>query len=419
MQSAATSSTTDDRFPGRFMAGGSRNRRIGRPLQRSTGITVPDQQLLDRIGRALMERDEPAAALVAAIRRDSSDPTRVTMPQFKKALESGVDAVPDCPDALRAFFDVVDNAPDWVDFDLVNAGARVYRSYGPNVRDVMADLSLIGGYRFGGPPDLLVKTHLLAGAGALRRMGETVHWSTSVSEHDGLRRGREGFQLTVHVRLMHALVNHKYETNGRWDTDQWGLPINQADQGFTLGLFSSVLLHGLRHLGVRVTDEDSRAIMHLWKYVGWLMGVHDDFLRDVEIEQDYLQYHFLLTQGPLTSAGPQLANAIIDAERGLRFSNFPKLRSSYAHFRRLSMLRYFLGQESMRELQLPPTPPVAAIPVVAANLVRYHLLTRTAMGRKWVQSWGEAKRSRVVQSHYGPAAARELAPLPVGAAQAS
>ena len=52
----------------------------------------------------------------------------------------------------------------------------------------MADLSLIGGYRFGGPPDLLVKTGLLAGAGALRRMGETVHWSTAISENDGLRR---------------------------------------------------------------------------------------------------------------------------------------------------------------------------------------------------------------------------------------
>ena len=34
------------------MAGEARNRRIGRPLQNSTGITEPDPQLLDRIGRA-------------------------------------------------------------------------------------------------------------------------------------------------------------------------------------------------------------------------------------------------------------------------------------------------------------------------------------------------------------------------------
>jgi len=400
------------RYPNRFMAGEPRNKRIGEPLQRSTGITTPDPQLIDRIGRALMERDEPGAALVKAIRRDSNDPTRVTMPQFNTALESGLEAVPDCPDELRRFFDIVEATPDWVDFDLINAGARAYRSYGPNVRDVMADLSLIGGYRFGGPPDLLVKTGLLAGAGALRRMGETVHWSTAVTEHDGMRRGGEGFKLTVHVRLMHALVNHQYEINGKWDIDQWGLPINQADQGWTLGLFSSILLRGLRRLGVRVTPDDSKAVMHLWKYVGWLMGVDDDFLRDNESEQDRLQYHFLLSQGPLSSAGPELANAIVDAERGLHFPSLPRLRGAYAHFRRLSMLQFFLGKESMRELQLPPTPPLAAVPVVAANTVRYRILARTPKGRELVQHWGERTRSRVVQSHFGPAAARELAPLP-------
>ena len=59
------------------------------------------------------------------------------MGQFNAALASGVDAVADCPDALRAFFDVVEDTPEWVDFDLINAGAKAYRSYGPNVRDVM------------------------------------------------------------------------------------------------------------------------------------------------------------------------------------------------------------------------------------------------------------------------------------------
>lgn len=405
---------TPAKYPSRFMAGEARNRRIGRPLQNSTGITEPDPQLLDRIGRALMERDEPAAALVAAFRRPSDDPDRVTMRQFNTALESGVDAVPDCPEALRTFFAIVEDTPDWVDFDLINAGAKAYRSYGRNVRDVMADLCLIGGYRFGGPPDLLVLTGLLSGSGALKRMGETVHWSTAVTEHDGMRRDEDGFKLTVHVRLMHSLVDHAYETNGRWDTDQWGLPVNQADQGFTLGLFSAVLLRGLRRLGVRVTDAESLAMMHLWKYVGWLMGVSDDFLRDTEAEQDRLQYHLLLSQGPLTSAGPKLANAIVDAERRQHFPNLPRLRSGYAHFRRLSMLRFFLGEDGMRELELPRTSPVAAFAVIAANVVRYQVLTRTSKGREMVQHWGERSRSLVLHSHFGSNDAK-VAPLPLSA----
>lgn len=396
------------------MAGEARNRRIGRPLQNSTGIIEPDPQLLDRIGRALTERDEPAAALVAAFRRPSDDPARVTMRQFNTALESGVDSVPDCPEALRSFFAIVEDTPDWVEFDLINEGAKAYRSYGRNVRDVMADLCLIGGYRFGGPPDLLVLTGLLSGSGALKRMGETVHWSTAVTEHDGMRREADGFKLTVHVRLMHALVDHAYETNGRWDTDQWGLPVNQADQGFTLGLFSAVLLRGLRRLGVRVTDAESLAMMHLWKYVGWLMGVNDDFLRDTEAEQDRLQYHLLLSQGPLTSAGPKLANAIVDAERRQHFPNLPRLRSGYAHFRRLSMLRFFLGEDGMRELELPRTSPVAAYAVIAANAVRYQVLTRTPKGRELVQRWGERSRTLVLDKHFGSSDAK-VAPLPLSA----
>lgn len=411
MDHETTASIRDTTHPRRFMAGGYRNQQLGRVLQRSTGIAEPDPAVLDRIGRALRERDEPGAALVAAIRRPGGDPDRVTMPQFNTALEFGADAVPDCPGELRRFFDVVEDTPKWVDFDLVNAGAKAYRTYGRNVRDVMADLSLIGGYRFGGPPDLLVKTGLLAGSGALRRMGETVHWSTAVTEHDGMRRDGEGFALTIHVRLMHALVNHQYEINGRWDADQWGLPINQADQGWTLGLFSSIMLRGLRRLGVRVTPSDSRAMMHLWKYVGWLMGVGDDFLTDTEAEQDRLQYHFLLTQAPLTSAGPQLANAIVDAERRQHFDSLPRLRGAYAHFRRLSMLRYFLGAVGVRELELPAIPPVVAAPVIAANVVRYQILSRTPQGRQWVQRWGERSRSQVLGKHFGQHA-RQLAPLP-------
>jgi hypothetical protein len=37
-----------------------------------------------------------------------------------------------------------------------------------------------------------------------------------LSEPDAMRRYGADFKLTVHVRLMHALVNQQFETNGRW-----------------------------------------------------------------------------------------------------------------------------------------------------------------------------------------------------------
>lgn len=129
-----------------------------------------------------------------------------------------------------------------MDFDLVNEGGRTFRRFGRTVADVLLQLALIGSYRFGGASDLLVATGALTGTKTRRRLAETQHWATTLSGHDALRRPGAGFRLTVHVRLMHALVNHRFETHGRWDVGRWGLPINRSDLAATLGLFNAVSL---------------------------------------------------------------------------------------------------------------------------------------------------------------------------------
>ncbi|MEU3216956.1 hypothetical protein [Streptomyces sp. NPDC006971] len=57
------------------------------------------------------------------------------------------------------------------------------------------------------------------------------------------------------MRAMHALINDRFETNGRWDVGEWGLPVNQSDQAATLGLFNSTLLLGARFLGRHVSPR--------------------------------------------------------------------------------------------------------------------------------------------------------------------
>jgi hypothetical protein len=200
---------------------------------------------------------------------------------------------------------------------------------------------------------------------------------------------------------MHALVNHAFETNGRWDVDHWGQPINQTDQAATLGLFNGALLLGVRLLGVRVTRAESRAIMHLWKYVGWLIGVNEDWLCDSEIEQHRLNYHMLVTQSSVSAAGPQLANAIVEAQRHLHYRNLAGLRGSYNRARLLSMLTYFMRAEGMRDLELPWTPPWAVAPVVATNVVRYQLLSRTEFGRRYLDRWGARSSDKLLAKYFG------------------
>ncbi|GAA4890701.1 oxygenase MpaB family protein [Actinomycetospora straminea] len=378
-----------DPHPGRFRAAPERSRRIARPLCLVARVRSTDEELLDRIGRRMFARDEVGADLAAAMSRPRGDGDRVTMVAFHRALADPA-AVP-ASGPLADFFAVVEDTPDWVDPVLLERGGRALRRMGRTLDDVLLTLSLIGGYRFGGPADLLVATGGLTGGTAMRRLGETTEWARAVIAPGGLRRDGEGWRLTVHVRAMHALVDRRFETNGRWDVGHWGLPVNQADQAATLGLFSSTGLLGARALGWLVTPAESHAVMHLWRYTGWLMGVDEDWLFTTEREQNHFLHHVLLVQDDVTPAGPALAGALVDGQRAMASSPWRgELRRRHV----LGLLRWFLGREALRDLGLPDGPlrslPWTVPPTVLRNLVLSGLVARTRRGRRALERAGDA-----------------------------
>ncbi|MEU7813259.1 oxygenase MpaB family protein [Pseudonocardia sp. NPDC049154] len=398
--------------PSRFASAPERNARIARPLRLVTRSAAVDEELLDLLGRRMFARDELGARLAAAMRRPREGPERVTMAQLDRALRDGIDAVGEAPAALREFFAVVDRVPDWVDPALVERGARAFRRLGRSRDDVLLQLSLIGGYRFVGPADLLVETGGLTGSTAQRRLGETQTWVDAVCAPGGMRRDGEGWRLTVHVRAMHALVNDRFERNGRWDVARYGLPVNQSDQAATLGLFSSTVLLGVRALGRLVSRAESRAVMHLWKYVGWLIGVDEDWLFDTEREQNVFNRHVLLAQGGPTPAGAALAAALVDGTLTGHEGRFATLRGRYERARTLSMLRWFLGRESLHDLALPVTAAWAVPPIVVANLVESALVARVRPGRRWLERTGDRVAQRESRRRFAGAEAR-IGPLPL------
>jgi len=395
-------------YPSRFREAEARGVRLGAPLRVLGRVKSVDEDLMDRIGRAFGERDELGAALADAIRMRAGTPGRVSMEQLRTALAGGIAAVPDAPEALTAFMTELEQVPDWVDWDLLDEGALVARRFGRNAADVLTQLSLIGGYRFGGPPDLLVATGGLVGDSTRRRLGETQKWVVELTRPGSLRPpmagrpGGEAWRLTLHVRAMHALVNATFEP--RWDAARWGLPINQADQASTLFLFDGILILGCRGLGVRVSSRESRALMHLWKYVGWLMGVDAEFLVDNEWERHRQSYHVLLAQADVSEAGPQLAQAILRAQRERHYNGWPKrlqrVRARYEQERLLSMLTTFLGPTSMRDLGLPLRPPWAHLYLAVLNTFRYRLLGRTSWGRRRLLAWGDRVSQDLLASYF-------------------
>lgn len=375
--------------PTRFRAGGQRNVRLGRVLKTLAGVRKVDEDLMERIGRGFTERDELGARLAVAMRLPAGDSEKVSMAQFRGALEDGVDDT--TPAALAEFVRTLEQDPPWLDRDLVDEGARVFRRFGRNAADVLLQLSLIGGYRFGGPPDLLVATGALAGSSTRRRLAETQSWAVAVTTPGGLEVHGAGWRTTAHVRAMHALVNHTFAS--RWDTERWGLPINQADQAGTLGLFDGTVLIGVKALGVPVSRRDSDAVMHLWKYVGWLMGVDEQWLVDSERERQRINYHVVLAQDTITEAGPRLSQDIISVLGELPHGRWKTERT-------LSMLSLFLGRESIRELGLPWRPPWAHAMLWVANSARHRVLGRLPGGRERLEDGGARVAQRILAEYY-------------------
>lgn len=271
---------------------------------------------------------------------------------FNQALEHGIDSIADAPEPLRALFRVVDTEPAWLDRELINDGARFIHGTGMAAPIVLRDLALMGGYLLSGFNQSLVMTGALSN-GTSQRIAETGKWWIDCTSIDGLGRHGTGFKSTLHVRLVHGLVRRNLSNKAEWDHATWGLPLSQIDMVATYLGFSVVMLNGLRMLGIPTTPHESRAVMHLWSYACWLMGVDEKWLAFTEGKGSVLLNHSLMTQSPPDWTSKELGRALAEEPLSLTFPRLQGIRRRLAYHQHLSVSRYFLGKKQMRQLGLP------------------------------------------------------------------
>ncbi len=219
--------------------------------------------------------DPLADALVAEMRTLSAGEGRRL---FELAVEEGIAAVSDPPDALTAFFEQVDAVPFWVDSAKLDLAARATTRTGlVGVYGPLPDLALVGGYLSSRADKVLVRAGDLDKK-APRRLAETANWWVEVTSPGGLDRFSEGFKGILRVRLTHAHVRAAMGRREDWNYDDWDSPINQIHTVGTLILFSVPFTAGLRGLGFRFSEKERAAIFHFWRYVGHLMGIDPEIL---------------------------------------------------------------------------------------------------------------------------------------------
>jgi hypothetical protein len=256
---------------------------------------------------ALQRADPLADALVAWAHDNGERPTHILDEAL--ALRRACTG-PHRSDAANALVDQLLSRPAWVDMARVDAGGAALRRAALTGGLVLAFRSLISGYAAPAGNKPLAFSGRLE-ASAARRLDETGRFVRAVSQPRGLLPGGEGFILTAKVRLMHAGVRRLLHTSGRWDQAAWSTPINQHDMVATILLFSSMWLGGCRALGVDFTADEAADHMHLWRYVGVLMGVEEALLPHSEAHAEELQAFIRLTQHAPDDDSRRLAQALM------------------------------------------------------------------------------------------------------------
>jgi ER-bound oxygenase mpaB/B'/Rubber oxygenase, catalytic domain len=303
---------------------------------------------VDRLAAYLTLTDPLADAVAADVAAHTG-----SWALFDAASKRGIRSVKDAPDSFRALFDAVERVPVWVDWRTIDRGGELLVRAGPLGGLVLGLKSLVLGYASPAGNKPLVLSGRLQEQAA-RRLNETSRFVQASIAPGGMHPHRDGWQIALKVRLMHAHVRRMILASGRWDP-AWGAPINQHDSAGTSLLFSVIVLQGLRQLGMRISPEDSEAYMHLWRWSGWLMGIDPDLLASTEAEGVRLGEVIAATQGIPDDDSRALTQALFGA--GVRMAKTAREQANAERVARFSkaMCRALLGDEMADHLGIPRT----------------------------------------------------------------
>ena len=318
----------------------------------------------DRLITGLMRSDPLADAVVDAF-AEMGRPGQAGCVLEERILHHACRAKPEDPAALAALLDSLRHVPTWFDEARADRGGRVVYRSGIVGAMVLALKCLVRGYVSpGGNKPLIFSGRLQARA--QRRLAETSRFVQAVCAPKGMSVGAHGFVIAARVRLMHAMVRRLSMRSDRWSASQWGVPINQHDMLATVLLFSQTLIRGLQQIGAVIGDDEADDLIHLWRYIGWVMGVEHDLLPDDMDSAQLLSDVIDLTQGPPDDDSRALVEALLHTPLLIARSGPDPLQVTLqqglvrAFFRRLN------GDTLSDRLGIPETPWRHAVDLISA-----------------------------------------------------
>ncbi|WP_435979185.1 oxygenase MpaB family protein [Psychrobacter sp. DM4] len=349
-----------------------------------------DLQVLRRIRRYLLPKDFVISQtlldeIVAGY--DIGDPIADSLAtddiRFAKPLEQSIidDFVLDTDTSNHQSFIALTGQfsaqPSWFDPKLAEVGAIAYRRYPLMLIWLLRNVALMAGYSIPALSLPLLQTGALM-HDALPRLMRTYAYILAVSEHPQLSSdvdrvlavGSEGWRQSIKVRQVHTLVRQSllkgklklsddviayrdqhHNSDGSWNSDYWGIPINQTDMIATHLQFSLLIMRGLRLLGARMSTEEAEGILHLWNLASYWMGVDLERLPKDEAACWEWLYTYLSIQQLDFKMGQPLAKALHDLPRQLMGED--NRRGRFVEMVNASVTRTLVGDDIGDGLDLP------------------------------------------------------------------
>lgn len=378
--------TTDERsatpsaFTHRSAREHGRHAAIRRRVQRLTGVDLfPTAEVTEAFLAGLSAGDPVAERFVTETYHGDLGPVR-SRELLERAMDAGIDSVPEAPESMRALFAEFETVPDWVDRDLVEEGAAVWRRWGyafgavgnAATMDTYTEaslalpLSLSGGY---------------AGDRALHRYLETTRWWLEVCRPGAiLMPGSLGRRISLHVRVMHVSIRARVREHPEWDERRWGMPISQSEMLLTLLGGSVAPATGLFALGYLTSPREMRAVLHFNRYCGYLLGVRcDDWFPRTAL--DGWRILFLCDAARANDSGEhgrELVQSFVPAfEPKPHHRGRDRMRAYYHFYLQAGYAGLFMLPWNRRKYAMP-----TAIPGIAVLLAQFPAVLAAELARR-------------------------------------
>ena len=237
---------------------------------------LADERTVELLTTATMLGDVVADAYAALMERQSF---KSLIGMLVRACRGGIESVHEAPPELERFIASMEERPDWIDFELIEEGARQERI--PSA--LLAPYVIRGAFMatflntYAALPMAL--TGALGGRKAARRVNETASFFAVTTMPGALERFGPGFEAAAMVRLMHSMVRfNALKKSEKWDLDVYGIPIPQVDQ-MPAGLINIYLLARQVLDGGRTEwNSRERAVVEFCRYRCFLLGLPEELL---------------------------------------------------------------------------------------------------------------------------------------------